>query len=150
HRNSGTITLHNDMTINQGSSAASFRNSGTIGLPLGRTLTMNGGTFHHDVGQILGGGTLALPGATWNLTNDFTNTDTNLLLVGTTISGSGSFINAASRTLSLKGSTVNVPLVNEGILIAEGNVRISGPFTTTVGSILRVLGTDTSAGAILT
>ena len=42
HRNSGSVTLNNDLTINQSGSGASLRNLGTITIAAGRTLTING------------------------------------------------------------------------------------------------------------
>ena len=158
HVNSGTIDVSAaNLTLLQSGTTPSFTNTGTITIGAGRTFTVNSGTFTGDPGGTIGGGTLTLTNLTavfngaapavsaFNLSG--TNAtfaaplNTSAVTYGftnTTINGAGPFTNAAGQTLTLVGSTINMPVDNQGTIIASGNTAINGALTTTAGSILRI------------
>src|SRR5262249_20406778 len=139
--NSGTVRLTNaDLTVTQ--SGGSFSNTGQLDLG-GRTLTFFLGTFNFDAGSITGGGTLSLSSATAKFTPDFSTADTALLLNSATVNGPGTLTNVASKTLELRSSTINAPLVNQGTLLVRGDNSVNGTLTTAAGSVIRVQSDDT-------
>ncbi len=75
---------------------------------------------------------------TLNLTPDLSNATTTVLLSGTTVNGPGRLINAASRSLTLGGCTVNADLDNLGDLVSRTTTSINGSLLMPPGSLLRV------------
>ena len=166
HTNGGTIDLvGGNLTLTQSGTTPSFTNSGTITIGAARTLAVTNGTFTSAVSATLSGaGTLSFNGttavfngatpavaalATTNSTVTFasalTTTATTFTIVGSTVNGAGPFTNAAGQTLTLVASTLNMPVDNQGTLVASGASAITGALTTTVGSVLRMGQVDGSA-----
>ncbi len=89
---------------------------------------------------VLSGGSLTIagPGPVSRINRDFRVSGGRLDLDGTTLDGSGTLTNAAP--LDLFGSTVNVPLVNQGTLFAQRFNWLNGPFTTAPGSRIYIEG----------
>ncbi|MBK7908725.1 MAG: hypothetical protein IPJ78_19565 [Gemmatimonadetes bacterium] len=141
HENSGTIDVNETLLISQGGASPSFTNTGTITVAAGRTLTTTAGAFT-QAGTLGGAGTVSWFGVTLGLTVPFDNAVTGLAVTNTTINGPASLTNAAGRTLSLFSSTVNAPLVNDGVLIASGNSAITGAFANSASATLRVAQLD--------
>ncbi|MDB4889090.1 MAG: hypothetical protein JWL61_945, partial [Gemmatimonadetes bacterium] len=126
HTNSGTINvIAADWTLNQSGAGASFTNTGTVTIGTGRTWTVNGGTLNLTSGQINGAGTLALAGVTANFATGFNNSVTSLALNNSILNGPGTITNASGQTQSMVNTTVNAPLVNQGLLVFDG----TGSFT---------------------
>src|SRR5207247_1762028 len=103
-----------------------------------RTFSVSGGTLNQQAGSIGGTGTLSFFQATANLTTDFSNTLTTLLVSSSTVNGPGTLTNASGKTLTLFSSTVNGALVNEGLLVGQADNAINGTYTSGTNSILRV------------
>lgn len=158
HLNSGTLALSGgNLNIVQSGTTPSFTNTGAITIGAGHALTISGsGSFGHSAGSITGAGTLALSGATAAVTApiapaalSLTSTTLNLTpslgtgtvalsLSSSTLNGPGTVTNAAGKSVSLVGSTLNAPFVNHGQLHVFGGSTIGGALTTHPGSLIRV------------
>jgi hypothetical protein len=170
HTNSGTIDISGgDLTIAQTGAGGSFSSVGAITVGGGDTLTISGKTFGYVGGTLDGpGGTLVLSGDTAvfskphsigsivlsgssaNFSADDSTARTKLLLTTSTINGAGTLTNSPGKTLSIRGSSIGLPFVNQGTLLANGTSSIDGPLTTVAGSTLRVQGNGTFSSANLT
>lgn len=171
HTNTGTITLATgDLSISQFSGTPSFTNSGTIAVNVGRTMSVGGGAFTEQAGAVLSGGgamSLSSVNATFNgnfslsaltvagssmLLNTNVSTAGLAMTVNTTFLGGtgGSLTNAAGQTMTLGSTTIGIPLTNQGAIVTNGGVAITGAFTTTAGSTLRVEGGPSYGAATLT
>ena len=65
-----------------------------------------------------------------------------------TLNGPGTLTNATSLTLTT--TTINAPLVNQGLLLVRGNAsNINGTFTTVAGSTLRLQAENSANHSIL-
>ncbi len=158
HLNSGTITLSGgNLLLTQGGTTPSFVSTGTIAIGAGRTLQVNGGSFTSGTAATLGGGTfaannaaitfqgatpavtnMALVGGTANFAQPVSNATTAFALAGNTqLNGTGPFTNAAGQTLTLNNAAINMPMDNQGTLVASGTSSISS-LTTAPGSVVRV------------
>jgi hypothetical protein len=168
HQNSGTIDIAGgDLTINQSGTSPSFTNTGAVNIGTGDTLTVTSGTLNHNGGTLGGAGTLALS----NLTAAFNvaHTVPTMLVTSSTVSFATpqrsaatafSFIsstingdtltNDAGKTLGLRATTVNAPLVNLGSLLVTGSSAFNDTLTTAAGSLLRLQGNGVVGGAALT
>src|SRR4029077_13883201 len=79
-----------------------------------------------------------------------TNVTTNLSISSSTVNGPGIVTNAAGKSLTLLGSTINAALVNQGTLLVEGTSAVNGVLTAAAGSTLRVQGDNAASTAALT
>jgi fibronectin-binding autotransporter adhesin len=153
HQNSGTITLTGgDLTLNLNSGVASFTTSGTVTIGAGRIVSVTGGTVTHNGGTLSGGGTLAINGTTFNLTQPFSNSAIGFSPTNSTINGSALFTNATGQTLTITGSTINAPLDNQGLLfVSAGNAAsVNGALTTGSNSTIRLQSNGSVGAATLT
>jgi cytochrome c biogenesis protein ResB len=151
HTNSGTINvIAADWTLNQSGTGASFTNTGTVTIGTGRTWTVNGGTLNLTSGAVSGAGTLGLFGTTANFATGFNNSVTSLVLNGSILNGPGTVTNTAGQTQSMINTTVNAPLVNQGLLVFDGTGSFTNSFTAAVGSTLRLQGSGTTGVSNLT
>jgi hypothetical protein len=166
HTNSGTIDVTSgDLAI---ISAASFQNLGAINLGTGDTLSITNGAFSYDAGT-LGVGTLVLSSvnpASFNKPHDLASivlknsaanfaaddstASTGFLLTNSSITGTGTLTNSPGKTLNIRSSSIGLPYVNQGTLLANGASSIDGPLTTVAGSTLRVQGNGTYSTGTLT
>ena len=139
--NTGTINVSGgNVTIDQPGTGSSFKNAGTITIGAGQTLAVNGGEFGQQAGMVSGAGTLAFSGATANLATDFSIVVEALSLSASTIDGPGMLTNTAGSTLVVNSSTINAPLVNEGLLVNYGSSAINGSFSNAAGATLQLVG----------
>lgn len=156
----GTIAVGGgNIGIVQSGPGASFTNRGTLNVPAGRILSVNGGSFTHAAGATLdGGGTLYVlgnaainevfalstlevgGGSTLALGAGTSTAGTTITLgSGTTVTGPGTLTNSLGRTLQLASTTVTAPMVNAGTLqVLNAGNSISGPLTTTATSLVQV------------
>jgi hypothetical protein len=154
--NSGLIHLRNGNlnTVQR----TTFTNAGTVTVNPGRTLSLNA-PFTQEPGATLNGGgsmtlngvnpaifgsafdlaALSLSSTVASFATDITTETLALSLSNSTVNGPGTVTNAAGKTLTLSGGTVNVALVNAGTLVAIGNASLNGSVTTVAGSVIRVL-----------
>jgi hypothetical protein len=124
---------------------------GQIAIGAARTMTVTGGGLSVPTGTTLtGSGTLALSGATANVTPDFNTSLTGLSLFNSTWSGAGTLTNPSGKTLNLQSSSITAPFVNGGTLLATGTSQITGSFTTQSGDSLIVQGNGTFGAGVLT
>src|SRR5262249_42297402 len=128
YTNSGLINLvSGDLTLTQSGTTPSFTNTGTVTIPVGRTMTVNNGSLTQQTlpAAINGGGALVLNGVTSRFATDFTlasltvssgtaSFSTNLStgvqalnFTNATINGPGSITNPTSQTLTLLNTTIN-------------------------------------------
>jgi fibronectin-binding autotransporter adhesin len=151
YTNTGTIDVTGgNLTFNLTSgSNPTLANSGTITVGSGRTLTVSGGTLNQTAGSIGGSGTLSLTGTTANFTTSFSNATTGLTIYQTSFNGPGTLTNATAKTLTITGSTINAPFVNQGTLVTNGFSVIGGSLTTAAGDTIRVEGSNTAGQANL-
>ncbi|MCI0463918.1 MAG: hypothetical protein L0Z62_43850 [Gemmataceae bacterium] len=102
---------------------------------------------------VLSGGSLsigtsgAVSAINSTITGSLTVSGGSLEFKSTTLGGTGTLTNIA--TLTLTGSTVNAPLVNQGTLVAQASSAINGSFTAAANSTLRVRGSP-AGDAVLT
>ena len=151
HTNSGTINVTGaDWTLNQSGTGASFTNTGTVTIGASRTWTVNGGALNLTAGTVSGAGTLALLNTTANFATGFSNSVTALALNNVIVNGPGTLTNAATQTQSMINTTINAPLVNQGLLIYDGAGSFTNTFTTTTGSTLRLQGSSSTGTSNLT
>ncbi|HEY6090988.1 MAG TPA: Ig-like domain-containing protein, partial [Gemmatimonadales bacterium] len=153
HSNSGTINITGSGTslaVTQSGTSPSFTTTGTINIAAGDTLKVSGGVFAYGAGAIGGGGIVSLASLTASIAPVWNTGTTPLLLSSTTINGAGSITNAAGATLDLGNSVVNIPVTNQGRLLATGSSgRLSAPFTSVTGSTLEVRGNNIYGHATL-
>lgn len=148
HRNSGTINVTTaNLTISQTFATSSFTNTGSIAVAAGRTLALSTGTFSQQ-GTLAGGGTLALSFATLELAQPLATADIVLSLTSATVNGPSLLTNSEGRTLTMLGGTINAKLLNQGIVVASGNVFVTDTLTTSVGSVLRVAQLDNCCAGV--
>lgn len=148
--NDGSITVDANLTLNQTGTAPSFANLGTITIAATATLLVNGGTFTQTPTTIGGTGLLAFNGATLELPTAFITDNLTTSLLNTAVNGAGSLTNSDPQTMSLRGSTISLPFVNEGLLLSDGANTISGSLTTLTSSIIRLLPTGATGFTNLT
>jgi hypothetical protein len=67
-----------------------------------------------------------------------------------TINGPGSLTNSAGQSLTVRATTINADLDNQGTLVVNGNSPVNGVLTTGATSLIRVQGNGTSSTATLT
>jgi hypothetical protein len=123
-------------------------NQGVLFAETGQTLRVAGSLTHSPGGTATGGGTISAN--SWVLATDMNVGDYAVILdfSGLTVSGPGTFTVPAGRAVSLSSTTMTVPVVNFGTLIARGGSSvssISGPLTNAFGAILRVQGGNNTA-----
>ncbi|HEY7685960.1 MAG TPA: hypothetical protein VH833_07650 [Gemmatimonadales bacterium] len=147
HQNSGTITLGaGNLTLSQSGTTPSFTTSGNVVVGSGRNLQVNGGAFNYanaSPGGLAGLGTVNLSSVVFGLTPDFTQDTLSLGLTNTIVNGSGTLHVAATRTLTLTGTTLNVPLDNLGTVQATpGTNVLNGSVANRSGALLRLNGNN--------
>ncbi len=147
HQNSGTITLGaGNLTLTQSGTTPSFSTSGSVVVGAGRTLQVNGGAFNYanaSPGGLAGLGTINLSTVTLGLTPDFTEDTLSLVMTNSTVNGSGTLHVAPTRSLTLTGTTLNVPLDNAGTVQATfGTNVLNGAVTNLSGALLRLNGNN--------
>lgn len=146
----GSITVDANLTITQTGTAPSFANNGSITIAAAATMLVNGGTFTQTPTSIGGTGLLAFSGATLELPTAFITENLTTSLLNTTVNGAGSFTNSDPQTMSIRGSTISLPFVNEGLLLSDGTNTISGSIATLSSSIIRLLPTGATGSTNLT
>src|SRR5205085_2352955 len=87
-------------------------------------------------------------GVVLSLGTALTTADVHLDVGNATVSGTGTLTNATGEQLEIQGGTISAPFLNAGILHTSGATTISGSFTTTASSILRLSGSG-ATGSIL-
>lgn len=147
HQSSGTITLGaGNLTLTQSGTTPSFTTSGSIVVGSGRTFQVNGGAFNYvnaSPGGLAGLGTMNLNSVTLGLTPDFTQDTLSLVLASSIVNGTGILHVAATRTLTLTGTTLNVPLDNAGTVQATfGTNVLNGAVANQNGALLRLNGNN--------
>jgi hypothetical protein len=172
--NQGTLTVAHDLTVNQASAdhlnagviqltggslslvqsgtSPSFTTTGSLVVGAGRTFAVSAGAFDYNnavPGGIGGGGTLSFSSVTVGLAVAFVHDTLSLTTVNSIVNGPGTLTNAAGRTLTVQGTTVNAPFVNQGVFVARGPTTVAGGLTTTTGSAIQVLGDAFCCGASL-
>jgi hypothetical protein len=151
YSNNGTIELAGgDLAVTQ-QSAGTFSNAGALTIGAARTLTINGGRFNQDAGAITGAGTLSLINAEADFSTNFSTAETGLALNAATLDGSATITNASGRTLTLDASAIGptASFNNQGTLVVHGESAVSGAFTTSASSIIRIEGISTYGFATL-
>src|SRR5207237_8385142 len=149
HRNGGTLDIGANLTLDLYSYPATgtFTNTGTITIAVGDTLRASYGALRYDGGTLSGAGTVALTSDTLYLGQSFSNSVVALVLNGATVNGPGTLTNSAGKTLVALASTINAPLVNQGLLLLHSYYNyLNGPLTTAAGSTLRVEGDYAASG----
>ena len=160
HTNAGTIDASAaGITVTQSGTTPSFTQNGTITVGTGFTFGVSGGSFNVNVGATTGGaGNLALTNLTGGNINGplafgGATVSSSTIGIGVAIStsggnwtiqsnsnvgGTGSLTNAAGKTLTLIGSTVGIPVTNQGTLVSSGASALNGALTTVAGSTIQV------------
>lgn len=147
HQNPGTIHVSGGNLTVQQVAGGFFLNPGTITLDAGRVLTVNNGTLGLTGGELNGGlATLTTNGATLNFT--VPEARTRLNLVSTTVPGT--FTIPAADSIVLVDASPTFTLVNEGLLVVQGNTTLNGTLTSTPNDTLRIRGAGTYGTAALT
>lgn len=150
HLNSGTINVSaGDFTLSQTGTSPSFTTSGSILIGSGRTFAMSGGAFNYNAGAITGG-TLSVTSTNVTATQNFNTATSSLSIASSTWGGTGTLTLSASTEVRLRASTINAPLVNEGLLIASGSSAINGTLANDPAATLRVQGDNTYGAGNLT
>jgi fibronectin-binding autotransporter adhesin len=145
--NQGALEVEIGMTLTQ-----QLTTSGTVALTSG-TLTIAAQTpFTFNGGSMGGPGTLtAATGATLTLASNLSTANLNLSLNGATVSGTGTLTNPVGQTLTLVGTTINVPVVNQGTIIAKNpSNALNAALTTATGSLIRIEGNASCCAGELT
>jgi hypothetical protein len=122
--NGGVINVSGGtLIIDQAIAAASLTNaaSGVIYIGGGRTVAVSGIAFSQS-GTFGGAGSLTFTSDTVTLGADTTVAVSVLTFNAATINGTATLINpnAGGQTLTFVNSTVNAPLVNQGLLVFQG------------------------------
>ncbi|MEZ6092627.1 MAG: hypothetical protein R3C03_00090 [Pirellulaceae bacterium] len=117
--NSGTINVSGgDINV---SNYSVFNNAGSIQSASGRSMSVAGGTWNHNVGaSINGGDQLTFTNSTINLNTAFTTDFANVRLTNATVNGPATWTNASGSTLLLEESTFNSAVVNNGLMRQSG------------------------------
>ncbi len=166
HLNSGTINLTTgNYTVILSGTTPSFTTTGTIDVPTGRTLTLQGGiaggagqNFYYAGGTMGGAGTVALLNSTLNLTNPLASSMAQLAGTSSIVNGPSTLTVSAGTTVTFSGCTINATtvteptctlqltnsdhlgaLTNNGVTEWIGTCAWSGNVTTGPGSLVRVL-----------
>jgi hypothetical protein len=138
------------LTVSQTGTTPSFTNSGAITINSPYALSVTGGTFNQAGGSIGGTGTLSLTGVAADFATSFSNATTGLVALLSSISGAGTITNDAAKTLTLFGTTINAPLVNNGVLEATDDSFVNGSFTSGAGSTIRARGNSVGGASSIT
>jgi YVTN family beta-propeller protein len=138
HTNSGTIAVNNKFTILQTGTAPSFTNSGAINIA--DTVLVTGGAFTYSGGAISGPGAINFASTALTLTPNLATGTVPFSLTNTTVGGTGHVIVDPSTQLQIKGSTINVKVVNQGQLDLHGSTAINDSLTNASGATLRLQG----------
>jgi len=151
HLNSGTIDVSGgDFMLNQTGTTPSFATSGSVAISAGRTFGVTGGSFDYTAGSISGAGTFSLTSTAVTASQSFSTATTALSLSSSTWGGSGTLTVATGTSLLARASTINAPLVNQGLLVASGTSALNGPLANPVGATLRVQGNGVYGQGLLT
>ncbi|MEZ5064302.1 MAG: hypothetical protein R3B81_06175 [bacterium] len=151
HQNLGWIDVSGgNLTVSQSGTTPTFQTAGTITIAAGRTLAVSGGEWIYAGGPVTGGGTISLASLVATLQTNLSNADVDLVLSSTTVNGPGWLMDAAGKTLTLTSCTVNAALENLGTLVFQGTSSANDVLATGPGTTLRVLGSGTTGGAVLT
>jgi hypothetical protein len=148
HTNSGSIEVSGgDLALNQTGASPSFTTNGIVFVDVGRTWNVSGGAVDYIGGALGGYGTIALSNVTLGLaatiTHDTLPAFLSVSLTNSTVNGQGTLAVAVSNTLTLVGTTVNVPLVNFGTVEARpGTNLLNGAVTNAPGALLRLNGNN--------
>ena len=137
--NTGTIEVTGgNLTISLTEVDSSFATTGIIDIESGRTLTVNGGEFNYDGGNLNGEGTLSLSNTTANLNANLETTETDVLATETTINGPGQLTISADTSLTLLGdNTDHADLINRGWLFVTDNFVGNGSASSSLtGSVI--------------
>jgi len=112
-------------------------------------LTVNNGTFIYNAGGSFGGGgNVVFNSATLNLGADLSNTAVGLGLNSVTVNGPGLLTNASGQTLTMTWSTLNGPVVNQGLLVATYSNTLGGALPTCPGARCACWPTEPTIGII--
>jgi hypothetical protein len=132
--NSGSISASaGPLSLNM--SSDTFANTGSISVASGQTLAVEGGTFDQNGGAIGGMGSIvSFQTEIINLNRDLSSAGSTFTASGSTINGPGTFTDAIDETLTLNGTTVDAPLVNNGTVNADDDSSIDGSFTNANGA----------------
>jgi hypothetical protein len=169
HLNDGTITGNADITIQQGGTSPSFNNSSSITLGAGVTMLVTGGSFSMAGGGTVTGGTLTLNSVSSTLASNLAVSTLNVNGGTAAFPGNptlaGLVINLASGALTSTGAmslgtgqTLNVNsgslstatgFTNNGTVIIDGNLSVTGALTNASAGTLRVRGNAAVGGATL-
>src|SRR5215471_16436380 len=169
HTNSGTIDLTTgNYTVS--CAPATFTTTGTINVPSGRTLTLQGagGVYNYNGGTMGGAGTVSLTSAQLNLNIPLASSATHLDVNSATVAGPSTLTVSAGTTVNFGSSTLSAPttveatgtlqmvssdhtggtITNSGVVEWTGTSTSTGSISTQPGSVLRVLGTATASAAL--
>ena len=151
--NQGLLDLQQGLLMDYNSGRVFDSSTGTINVPWGKLFRISGGTtVWTNNTQLQGSGTIQLNGThTLKLDTDFTFTNSQPVhdLSGSvTITGAGTLTNQSSW-FNLTGDTVDVPLVNEGSLLAKHTTHINNTFTTSPTSVVTVEGVPGKFGDLI-
>ena len=138
HMNSGTIAVNDKFTILQTGTSPSFTNSGAINIS--DTVVVQGGAFNYAGGTISGPGAITFSSTSLTLTPNLATATVPFSLTSSTVGGTGHVIVDPSTQLQIKGSTINVKLVNQGQLDLHGTTSINDSLTNAGGATLRLQG----------
>ncbi|MEO7082726.1 MAG: hypothetical protein ABI442_17845 [Gemmatimonadaceae bacterium] len=146
--NSGTIAITaGSLTLNQTGTTPSFTSTGTVAISGGLFWTVNGGGLNLSGGTTNGAGVLALNGVNVAFTTAAVTTPFQFSAATTVVGGIVTI--PSGHTMTIVGGVLAAPVTNQGLLVIEGGVTLSGTLTTTAGSILRMQGINTyGAGSL--
>ncbi|MFN8588704.1 MAG: kelch repeat-containing protein [Candidatus Eisenbacteria bacterium] len=153
HVNPGTINLTSgDYTIIISGVAPSFTTTGTINVPTGRKLTLQGGVaggaaqnFNYNSGTMGGAGTVALLNSQLNLNQPLHTTATHLTGTNSTLAGPDTLF-ADAGTTTLTGCNVTGPVVATTGSILNENCDWANAFFLHGGATVEWRGTNTTIG----
>src|SRR5262245_54250428 len=172
HVNSGTINLTTgNYTIGISGSTPTFTTTGTINVPAGRTLTLQGGVvgglgqnFHFNGGTMGGAGTVSLLNSTLNLGAPVATSMARLDGNACIVNGPDTLTMSAGITTNFNSSTLNAPmkvetgatlqlvtsdqvgsLANRGLVEVTGACTGNAAFTNEPGATFRIIGTGSNA-----
>src|SRR5262249_22570133 len=119
--NSGTIDLTTgNYTLVISGTTPSFTNTGTINVPSGRTLTLQGGVvggaaqnYNYNGGSIGGAGTVSLLNSQLNLGIGLASSLAHLDINASTVAGPSTLTISAGTTVNASGSTLSGPVTVE-------------------------------------
>ena len=149
---SGTINLSGgNLTVSQ-ATTDTFIVTGSILIGAGRTFTVGGGRLKYESSaRVEGLGEVVLQSAvTLDNMVAISNDTLGLRLANATIQGPGTLTNAAGRTIAMRSSTVNAPLITNGTFLIDGTNTFGGPVSTGAGSLIRVQGNNVTGFSRLT